>query len=73
MTRDIQLVSNHAVLYARSDYEVWSEPERQRQLLRLGLSLVKSLKQVFRRAARAGLERSPASRQTGAGFHHPTP
>jgi hypothetical protein len=36
---DMQLVSNHSVLHARTEYEEWPEPERKRHLLRLWLSL----------------------------------
>ncbi|MBW2290747.1 MAG: TauD/TfdA family dioxygenase [Deltaproteobacteria bacterium] len=36
---DIQLVSNHTVLHARTEYREWPEPERKRHLLRLWLSL----------------------------------
>lgn len=36
---DVQLVSNHTVLHARTEYEEWPEPERKRHLLRLWLSL----------------------------------
>jgi hypothetical protein len=36
---DIQLLSNHTVLHARSDYVDHEEPERKRHLLRLWLSL----------------------------------
>ncbi len=36
---DIQLVSNHSVLHARTGYEEWPEPEKKRHLLRLWLSL----------------------------------
>ncbi len=36
---DIQLLSNHTNLHARTDYEDWPEPERKRHLLRLWLSL----------------------------------
>jgi len=36
---DIQLVSNHSVLHARTRYEEWPQPERKRHLLRLWLSL----------------------------------
>ena len=36
---DIQLVPNHSVLHARTEYEEWPEPERRRHLLRLWLSL----------------------------------
>jgi alpha-ketoglutarate-dependent taurine dioxygenase len=36
---DVQLVSNHTVLHARTQYEEWPEPERKRHLLRLWLSL----------------------------------
>lgn len=36
---DIQLLSNHTVLHARTEYEEWPEPDRKRHLLRLWLSL----------------------------------
>jgi hypothetical protein len=36
---DIQLLSNHTILHARTDYEDWPDPERKRHLLRLWLSL----------------------------------
>jgi len=36
---DIQLLSNHVVLHARTAYEDHAEPERKRHLLRLWLSL----------------------------------
>ncbi len=36
---DIQLLSNHTVLHARTDYEDHPEPERKRHLLRLWVSL----------------------------------
>ena len=36
---DIQLISNHVILHARTAYEDWPEPERKRHLLRLWLSL----------------------------------
>lgn len=36
---DIQLISNHTVVHARTGYEDWEEPERRRHLLRLWLSL----------------------------------
>jgi hypothetical protein len=36
---DIQLLSNHSVLHARTDYDDWPEPPRKRHLLRLWLSL----------------------------------
>jgi alpha-ketoglutarate-dependent taurine dioxygenase len=36
---DVQLISNHTVLHARTEYEDWPEPERRRHLLRLWLSL----------------------------------
>jgi hypothetical protein len=35
---DVQLVSNHTVLHARTEYEDHPEPERRRHLLRLWLS-----------------------------------
>jgi hypothetical protein len=36
---DVQLLSNHTVLHARTDYEDHPEPERKRHLLRLWISL----------------------------------
>jgi len=36
---DVQLVSNHVVLHARTAYEDHPEPDRRRHLLRLWLSL----------------------------------
>jgi hypothetical protein len=36
---DVQLVSNHVILHARTAYEDWPEPERKRHLLRLWLTL----------------------------------
>ncbi len=36
---DIQLISNHTILHARTAYEDWPEPERRRHLLRLWISL----------------------------------
>ena len=36
---DIQWLSNHTVLHARTQYEDWPEPERRRHLLRLWLSI----------------------------------
>ena len=36
---DIQLISNHVILHARTAYDDWPEPERKRHLLRLWLSL----------------------------------
>lgn len=36
---DVQLISNHTVLHARTGYEDWPEPSRRRHLLRLWLSL----------------------------------
>ena len=36
---DIQLISNHSVLHARTEYSEWPEPQRKRHLLRLWLSL----------------------------------
>lgn len=38
---DIQLLSNHSILHARTAYEEYPEPERRRHLLRLWLSLPK--------------------------------
>ena len=36
---DIQLLSNHVIMHARTNYEDYTEPERKRHLLRLWLSL----------------------------------
>ncbi len=36
---DVQLLSNHSVMHARTDYEDHSEPARKRHLLRLWISL----------------------------------
>lgn len=36
---DLQLLSNHTILHARTGYEDWPEPERRRHLLRLWISL----------------------------------
>lgn len=36
---DIQLLSNHTNLHARTDYEDWDDPAKKRHLLRLWLSL----------------------------------
>jgi len=36
---DVQLLSNHTVLHARTDYEDYPEPELRRHLLRLWISL----------------------------------
>jgi len=38
-TGDMQFVSNHTTLHARTAYEDWPEPDRRRHLLRLWLSL----------------------------------
>ena len=36
---DVQLLSNHTILHARTGYEDWDEPARKRHLLRLWLTL----------------------------------
>ena len=36
---DIQRLSNHTILHARTAYDDYEEPERRRHLLRLWLSL----------------------------------
>jgi len=36
---DIQLLSNHVIVHARTDYEDYPEPDRKRHLLRLWLSI----------------------------------
>ena len=39
---DVQLLSNHTVMHARTDYEDHPEPDRKRHLLRLWISLPSS-------------------------------
>lgn len=39
---DIQLLNNHTILHARTDFEDWPEPERKRRLLRIWLNLPNS-------------------------------
>ena len=39
---DVQLLSNHTIMHARTDYEDYPEPERKRHLLRLWISLPSS-------------------------------
>lgn len=36
---DIQLLNNHMIVHARTEFEDWPEPERRRHLLRLWLNL----------------------------------
>ena len=36
---DVQLISNHTILHARTAFEDWPEPERRRHLLRLWISV----------------------------------
>ena len=36
---DIQLLSNHSILHARTEYEDYDDPQKRRHLLRLWLSL----------------------------------
>lgn len=36
---DMQFISNHTIIHARTEYQDWPEPERKRHLLRLWLSL----------------------------------
>lgn len=36
---DIQLISNHTILHARTAFEDWPEPEKRRHLLRLWVSI----------------------------------
>lgn len=36
---DVQLISNHTILHARTGFEDWPEPERRRHLLRLWISI----------------------------------
>lgn len=46
---DIQLISNHTILHARTDFEDFPEPENRRHLLRLWISIPekKSLKELW--------------------------
>ena len=39
---DVQLISNHTILHARTGFEDWPEPERRRHLLRLWISIPES-------------------------------
>lgn len=36
---DVQLISNHTILHARTAFEDWAEPERRRHLLRLWITI----------------------------------
>ncbi|MDE0853455.1 MAG: TauD/TfdA family dioxygenase [Nevskia sp.] len=54
---DVQLISNHTILHARSGFTDWPEPERQRHLLRLWISLPASRGGRSRWLARAALAR----------------
>ena len=36
---DVQLISNHTILHARTAFEDWPEPEKRRHLLRLWISI----------------------------------
>jgi len=36
---DIQILSNHAILHSREDFEDWPEPDRKRNLLRMWINL----------------------------------
>ena len=36
---DIQLVSNHAILHARTDFEDYAEADKKRDLLRIWLNI----------------------------------
>ncbi len=54
---DIQLVSNHTVLHARTGYEDFEQPEKKRHLLRLWLSLEEPMplaERALRTASAAG-------------------
>jgi hypothetical protein len=62
---DIQLISNHTILHARTGFEDWPEPERRRHLLRLWISIPEArplglrwltLMDLVRVVATAGLE-----------------
>src|SRR3546814_15047534 len=39
---DVQLLNDHTILHARTDFEDWPEPERKRRLLRIWLNLLNS-------------------------------
>jgi hypothetical protein len=51
---DVQLLSNHTVLHARTAFEDWPEAERRRHLLRLWLSVPETL--PFRLGLARGLD-----------------
>jgi hypothetical protein len=40
---DVQLISNHTILHARTAFEDWPEPEKRRHLLRLWISIPEPL------------------------------
>ena len=55
---DVQLLSNHSVLHARTDYEDHAEPELKRHLLRLWISLPQDASfasRLRRQRSRAGM------------------
>lgn len=55
---DVQLLSNHTVLHARTAFDDWPEPERRRHLLRLWLSVPETpplRERVLRARSMAGL------------------
>ena len=55
---DVQLLSNHTVLHARTEYEDYPEPELKRHLLRLWISLparAPLASQLRRQRSRAGM------------------
>lgn len=45
---DVQLISNHVILHARTAFEDWPEPERRRHLLRLWISIPEPMPLVER-------------------------
>jgi hypothetical protein len=55
---DVQLLSNHTVLHARTDFEDYPEPELKRHLLRLWISLPRGASlasQLRRQRSRASM------------------
>jgi hypothetical protein len=51
---DVQLISNHVILHARTAFEDWPDPERRRHLLRLWISIPEAMPLVERiRTARS--------------------
>jgi len=73
---DIQLLSNHTILHARTDYEDFLEPERKRHLLRLWISLPARTALVTRlrtHRSRLGLAATAAGFSSGTRSAAPPP